>query len=382
MNPFTSALSQLSSQQSSRIGDMENNIIFSLRHYSEVTTDYQDQTVDILKQHNTIVIVDLEPESTRPKGVQKQAGIFYFRPHTFYFSRHFLSPQFRFVLNFWLLVVKLSFSIPQFWRRKKTLWMTDPESYDFFKSFRQFFNLTLFDMVDFIEKKENKRKLTSLISEVDLVCVNSERLFELYHPYNKNTVVVPQGFRVKDFKRVKLSKKRHSLGYIGGINFRLDYPMLIELINSNPTWQFTFCGPIFNYHAHQKKLIDRLIHLKNVVYIPAVAKKDVPKILATFQVGLIPYNVKDPFNKNCYPMKTFEYFYAGLPVVSTPIFELLKFDPLVKIGKNAAEWEKVLSSLLTKPWPKKYQQHQKSLALENSWEKKLQAIYRAVETVT
>lgn len=36
-------------------------------------------------------------------------------------------------------------------------------------------------------------------------------------------------------------------------------------------------------------------------------------------VGIVPYNTSDAFNRGSFPLKTLEYMAAGLPVVSTPL---------------------------------------------------------------
>ena len=70
-------------------------------------------------------------------------------------------------------------------------------------------------------------------------------------------------------------------------------------------------------------------------------------------------------------MKLFEYFYVGKPVVSVDIIELKRFPKFVKIANSTNDWEKVISALLSKPWPKKIKEAQIKLAKENSWENKI-----------
>ena len=100
----------------------------------------------------------------------------------------------------------------------------------------------------------------------------------------------------------------------------------------------------------------------------------VPGIISQFNVGMIPYDPKLDFNRYCHPMKIFEYFYLGKPTVSTNIEELKRFPKFVKIGKNVDEWKKIINKLLANKWPKSYQNEQKELAIENSWQNKIENI--------
>jgi len=78
-------------------------------------------------------------------------------------------------------------------------------------------------------------------------------------------------------------------------------------------------------------------------------------------------------------MKIFEYFYPGKPVVSTPILELKRLQPYVKIAKNAEEFKEEIKKILKEGWPKEYQQKQKKMAIANSWENKIEKISEVLE---
>jgi hypothetical protein len=95
-------------------------------------------------------------------------------------------------------------------------------------------------------------------------------------------------------------------------------------------------------------------------------------------VGMIPYDISQDFNKFCYPMKLFEYFYLGKPVISTEIMELTRFSDLVKIAKYTSEWEKSIKNIIGKKWPKENILKQRKLALDNSWKNKVNAIVNEI----
>lgn len=359
---------------------MENCVVLFLQHYSEVTTDYQEQSRKIVRKNNTVVVADLGSPNLVPR-FETNKGIYYFHALVLPWTWLPFSPRLLAAVNFFFLFIFCLVHVKGFWRRKKVLWLTDPESDTFFKLFRRFFDFSLYDMVDYLEKPQNRNSLMMLTKDVDVLCVNSHILYKLYHQNNPHTVLVPQGFRSESFKHFRLSARRQRLGYVGGLNFRLNYALLIKLAQRHRRWQFVFCGPVFDYLPEQKTDIDTLLSLPNVTHIPMVPKHQIPAVIATFKVGLIPYDVRFGFNKNCYPMKVFEYFYAGLPVVSTPIIELKRHQPLVQIAGTVSEWEKALTILQRQPWPLTYQRQQRRLAMANSWERKIEAVYQAINEV-
>lgn len=119
-----------------------------------------------------------------------------------------------------------------------------------------------------------------------------------------------------------------------------------------------------------------LIKLPNLIHISSQPRTALPSIIEQFDICMIPYNVSLDFNRYCYPMKLFEYFYMGKPVVSTPIEELTRpeFAEFIKIGATARDWQRHIEQLLAKPWPSKLQKRQRQLAIANSWQRKVEAI--------
>jgi glycosyltransferase involved in cell wall biosynthesis len=76
-------------------------------------------------------------------------------------------------------------------------------------------------------------------------------------------------------------------------------------------------------------------------------------------------------------MKIFEYFYAGKPVLSTKIAELTKkhFNGLVYYG-NKEEWSNHIKFLINNQWSKEKRKKQRSMALANTWDKKISQILK------
>lgn len=248
----------------------------------------------------------------------------------------------------------------------------------------------IYDCVDFFstgtqkEKREVEKYERKILKRADLVVANSTVLQNYLKKMKirKDIHLVPQGFRYEHFKNpiknvYKFNAKKPIIGYVGGINERIDYKLLYKLAKRNGRFSFILWGPLLDEQKitlSQKEVMKKLFDLPNVVTGKSKNKKEIPRIIKQFDVAMIPYDISQDFNKYCYPMKLFEYFYLGKPVLSTPIEELKRFPKLVKFGKTANDWEGHIKILLSRKWLKKYQKEQRILAEENSWGKKVASV--------
>ena len=78
-------------------------------------------------------------------------------------------------------------------------------------------------------------------------------------------------------------------------------------------------------------------------------------------------------------MKLFEYFYMGKPVLSSPINELKYYQRFVKIGNTVKEWQRYIKELLEKSWPEDFRSKQKEIALDCTWNNKINVILNHLE---
>jgi len=266
---------------------------------------------------------------------------------------------------------------------------------------------SLYDCVDYfytldpVKNKIIQRRETKLIKTVGRFFVNSHSLEKAKKSIRAADMIVPQGFDVNSFQskdplsqneKGEISRVRQlfinipnpRVGYVGNITYRMDFKLLKKLIKKLTNISFIFTDaflPIPDDDAFRdtEKHIRQIKSFQNVFLIPKTKSRRVVKeIIKGFDIGIIPYDTSLDFNRYCYPMKLFEYFYMGKPVISTPIDELKRFPKFVKIGESSIDWEKHIKSLISMSWPKVYKKEQKKLAIENSWENKIEAIYNQV----
>ncbi len=294
-----------------------------------------------------------------------------------------------FLLKTFIFFLKLNKGI-----KDKILWIFDPQTEPITKYFDHTWK-TLYDCVDFFTsnaKTPGERQTVlyenKLATNSDFVFANSIVLYDHLKDMRPDTVLVSQGFRIDSFMKSKpnknvpiLKKKdRPLIGFVGGINQRIDYPLLYGLVKKHPEWDFALWGPIleeYRFKKSQVALYKKLLECNNLTTGQS-DKSEIPNIVSQFDIGMIPYDITDNFNKYCYPMKIFEFFYSGLPVVSTEIVELKRFPDLVRIGKNVQEWEAIIFDLLSAPWSKKNKYKEMRFAVENSWENKVNSILKFI----
>ena len=367
----------------------------------EWSTDYTNQTAYILSKENVVIcymwsesysLKEYAQKLKLPRIVKKHSKNLYLYYPIFLipFRRIRVVHNLNEKLNFLFLKVLIKLFELTNRTKEKLLWIFDPRTgymTDYLgKGWKE-----IYDCVDFwsatAKTKEEKKVIEGeekdLTKRADLVIAISTVLQKHLQRYRKDVYLVPQGFRLKDFENMKnydtqkIKAKKPIIGFAGAINHRLDYNLLLSLAKNNPQWSFVIWGPVLE----EEKIPDKVKQLKKkLLKLPNVStgflkdRKTLPGIIKQFDISIIPYDISQDFNKYCYPMKLFEYFYIGKPIVSTPIEELKRFPGLVKIGRDEKEWEKHIKSFLSKPWPKENKVLQKRLAEENSWENKVDTI--------
>jgi len=365
------------------------------------TADFERQTALTLSQNNFVVAVDTHTPLTLKKILKikkyhfiekKQKNLYFVKPLCLLpFSK------FKFIFKMNLSLFFLFLNLFLIFRRNqgKILWLFYPRLIFLKYLFPNY--LSVYDCVDFFtsEDKQEFQKIKDdekkTVKTVDFVFANSKVLQKDKKKYRQNINLVPQGFSLDVFKSTqKLPKnssifklKKPIIGYIGGINHRLDYPLLIKLARKNPKLTFLLVGPLQKDHLIGfKKQLKELKRIKNISFLENQPRELLTQIINSFDVCLIPYDIKQDFNKFCHPMKIFEYFYLKKPVVSTPIEELKRFQPYVKIADNADKFSKEIKKILKDGWSKEYAQKQRELAIDNSWENKIKEISLVLEKKT
>lgn len=358
------------------------------------SADYQKQTcLELAKEHKVVAYMQRD-RIFFLKAILKRNIIKYTNIKNIYFYRPYYFLPFQRINAIEKINQILSFKIFEFFffaKTRKILWIFDSIFYNFCRSFK---GMKIYDCVDLVWNnnstilKEIQKLEKYLIRDVNYFFVNSYILAKKHSKIRSATKILPQGFRIDDFsKPISINnifpKDKPIIGFVGAFNHRINFDLVTNLIKRNSQWHFVFWGPTDEIDVLDSDKtfleIEKLKTYKNVTIGKSKDRKEIPSIINKFSIGIIPYDIKQDVNYYCYPMKTFEYFYEGIPVVSTPIEELKRFPDFVKIGTTVNGWEKIISLLIEKTWPNSFKSKQKLLAIENSWKNKVSQILSTIQ---
>lgn len=123
---------------------------------------------------------------------------------------------------------------------------------------------------------------------------------------------------------------RPIFGYMGLISDWVDLDLLATTARARPDWSFVLLG------AARCSLA--VLHgLRNVHCLGSKPYGDLPGYCAAFDVGLIPFRATRLVHA-VNPIKLREYLAAGLPVVSTPMPEVMRHAPAVQVATTGVEF--------------------------------------------
>ena len=107
------------------------------------------------------------------------------------------------------------------------------------------------------------------------------------------------------------------LGFYGVVDERMDLELLAGLADARPDWTIIIVGPVVK--------IDKanLPCRPNIFYLGTKLYEELPLYAGGWDVALMPFAINES-TRFISPTKTPEYLAAGLPVVSTPIVDVVR----------------------------------------------------------
>jgi glycosyltransferase involved in cell wall biosynthesis len=144
----------------------------------------------------------------------------------------------------------------------------------------------------------------------------------------------------------------------------MDLDLLAELATARPDWHFAMIGPVVKIEP------ESLPRLPNIHWLGPKKYAELPRYLAGWDLGFMPF-ARNESTRFISPTKTPEFLAAGLPLVSTPITDVVRDwgeAGLVEIAADAEGFAQALAVLLDRPRAAWLRRVDRRLA-ENSWDR-------------
>ncbi|WP_374951317.1 glycosyltransferase [Mucilaginibacter sp.] len=237
--------------------------------------------------------------------------------------------------------------------------------------------LTVFDCMDelsaFKFAPESLKMLEKeLLQKANIVFTGGHSLYEAKKGQHNNIYAFPSSIEKKHFakaRRLKIPQDpagaRHfKLGFYGVIDERFDTKLIRGIAELRPDWEIILIGPVVKIDPATLPVMDNILYLGSKTYA------ELPDLIAEWDLALIPFLLNES-TRFISPTKTPEYLAAGLPVVSTPILDVVNpygKSGLVSIGTNAAEFVACAEKELNRTDHKEWLQKVDFFLAHNSWD--------------
>lgn len=190
-----------------------------------------------------------------------------------------------------------------------------------------------------------------LLARADIVLCGGRSLYESRRGQHHNVHCVPSGVDVAHFARGaermpdpadQAGLPRPRLGFYGVIDERMDFELLAEAARLRPDWAFVMIGPVVKVSP------DDLPQAPNIHWLGRKDYAELPAYTAGWDVALMIFAI-NAATEFISPTKTPEYLASALPVVSTPIRDVVdSYGAMsnVRIAAGASELVAACEDLL------------------------------------
>lgn len=173
--------------------------------------------------------------------------------------------------------------------------------------------------------------------------------------------------------RSSVARTTRVIGYFGALDFWLDCEALRRCAEAHPEWMIRLIGRV----EHQP--VFELKKFPNIEFVGEVPYSRLPEYLKDFDVALIPFQVT-PLTEAANPIKLYEYFSSGVPVVSTKLPEVEDYKDLVYIAGDPETFVKQVENALAESDPA-LRARRVAVAQNETWKSRAEALLAAASSL-
>jgi UDP-galactopyranose mutase len=269
--------------------------------------------------------------------------------------------------------------------RPMVAWFYTPMALEFADHLRP--DLTVYDCMDELSafRGAPPRMLElerALLARADLVFTGGRSLYEAKRGRHPRVSLFPSSIDAAHFAAARTTAAnadmadpadqadipRPRIGFFGVIDERMDTELVGALAAARPDWSFVMIGPVVKIDPAE------LPQLPNIHWLGSKTYTELPRYLAGWDAGFMPF-ARNESTRFISPTKTPEFLAGGLPVVSTPIVDVVRdWGPkgsgeagLVEIAADPVAFAAALQKVLERPQAAWLKQVDRRLA-QTSWD--------------
>lgn len=241
--------------------------------------------------------------------------------------------------------------------------------------------LTVYYIVDNYEEMPNwyrdyVRELElRMMARADLVFATSQPLVEAKARLGRRPILLPQGVDFEHFHHPVVNRApapeelaripSPRILFMGIIAPWVDVDLLAEIAKSYPKASLVLLGPV-------RTDVGRLRQEPNVHFLGQRPYEEIPAYLANCDAAIIPFR-QNALTRYVNPLKLLEYMAAGLPVVSTWLPHLSRFDGLIYCAQSSDEFISQVGRALA-DFSAERRAQCVAAAQENRWERRTEQL--------
>ena len=175
---------------------------------------------------------------------------------------------------------------------------------------------------------------TQLLRQADLVVASSQRLAETLGRTRSVTLIrngADTAFFGATGETSRLTKTGPVIGYFGAIAEWFEVGWVEQAALQRPEWDFVLIGRVDGCD------VDALSQLANVRLLGELPYAELPSYLHQFDAAIIPFKVTELI-ENTNPVKLYEYLSAGVPVIASPMPELVAVGDLAYLADGPSSF--------------------------------------------
>ncbi len=272
-------------------------------------------------------------------------------------------------------------------------WYYTPMAYSFAGSVP--FDTTVYDCMDELSCFKNApnqiaAKERELLEDADLVFAGGRSLYDAKRRLHDDVHLFPSSVDVAHFLPARapglepddqagLGKPR--IGYYAVIDERFDIPFFRKVAQLRPDWTFVVIGPVAKISEED------LPHAENIEWLGMRDYRDLPSYMRGWDAVLMPFALNES-TRYISPTKTPEFLAAGLPVVSTPVADVVSeygSSGLVEIAATPEAAVAKLDVVMRRErtaWLERVDAHLQRSSWSETWQKMEARIEEALDRKT